>query len=141
MFKIRSLTRLLIPLTVFVFAVSGSSSPVPEIGTAPSLGTAASFAVLGGSAVTNTGPTIVSGDLGVSPGTSVTGFPPGSTGGTEHVADAVALQAQNDVTTAYNNLAGQACDTDLTGMDLGGLTLVPGVYCFSSSAQLPALSP
>ena len=105
--------------------------------TAPSLGTAQSFAVLGGSTVTNTGPTIITGDLGVSPGTAVTGFPPGIvTGGTIHAADAVALQAQSDTTTAYNDLAGQACTIDLTGQDLGGLTLVPGVYCFSSSAQL-----
>jgi len=104
---------------------------------AQSLGTAASFGVLGGSTVTNTGPSIVAGDLGVSPGSAVTGFPPGIViGGTIHAADAVALQAQNDVTTAYNFLAGQACNTDLTGQDLGGLTLTPGVYCFSSSAQL-----
>jgi len=104
---------------------------------AQSLGTAASFAVLGGSTVTNTGPSILTGDLGVSPGSAVTGFPPGLvTGGTIHAADAVALQAQNDVTTAYNFLAAQACGTDLTGQDLGGLTLTPGVYCFSSSAQL-----
>ncbi len=104
---------------------------------APPLGTAESFAVLGGSTVTNTGPTIVTGDLGVSPGTAVTGFPPGIViGGTIHAADAVALQAQSDTTTAYNNLAGQACDFNLTGQDLVGMTLVPGVYCFSSSAQL-----
>ncbi len=104
---------------------------------APDLGTAESFAVLGASTVTNTGPTIVTGDLGVSPGTAITGFPPGIViGGTIHAADAVADEAQTDTTTAYNNLAGQACDFNLTGQDLGGLTLVPGVYCFSSSAQL-----
>ena len=56
--------------------------------------------------------------------------------GTIHAADAVALQAQSDVTTAYNDLAGQACNADLTGQDLGGHTLTPGVYCFRSSAQL-----
>jgi hypothetical protein len=101
------------------------------------LGTAEAFTVLGGSAVTNTGPTTVVGNLGVSPGTAITGFPPGSvTGGVIHSADAVALQAQTDVTTAYNLLAGLACDDDLTGQDLGGMTLTPGVYCFSSSAQL-----
>src|SRR5215210_5132829 len=104
---------------------------------AQSLGTAASFAVLGGSTVTNTGPSIIAGDLGVSPGSAVTGFPPGIViGGTIHAADAVALQAQNDVTAAYNFLAGQACTTNLTGQDLGGKTLTAGVYCFSSSAQL-----
>ena len=117
----------------------GGSKPgrVLAVATAPSLGTAQSFAVLAGSTVTNTGPTVVQGNLGVSPGTAVTGFPPGIVlGGTIHAADAVALQAQNDVTTAYNVLAGEPCDVDLTGQDLGGLTLTPGVYCFSSSAQL-----
>jgi len=102
-----------------------------------SLGTAQSFAVLGSSTVTNTGMTTVTGDLGVSPGTAITGFPPGVViGGTIHANDVVAMQAQNDVTTAYNALAGQACNTVLTGTDLGGLTLKPGVYCFTSSAQL-----
>ncbi len=105
--------------------------------TAPSLGTAQSFAVLGGSTVTNTGASVLNGDLGVSPGSAVTGFPPGLvTGGAIHAADAVALQAQNDVTTAYNALVSQACTADLTGQDLGGMTLTPGVYCFSTSAQL-----
>src|ERR1700682_808017 len=67
------------------------------------LGTASTFAVLGGSTVTNTGPTIISGDLGLTPGTSVTGFPPGAVvGGAIHVNDSIAMQAQNDLTTAYN---------------------------------------
>lgn len=100
------------------------------------LGTAQSFAVLGGSTVTNTGPSVITGDLGVSPGTAITGFPPGTATGTIHAADAVALQAQNDVITQYNALAGAACSADLTGQDLGGQTLIPGIYCFSSSAQL-----
>jgi Ice-binding-like/Putative Ig domain len=106
---------------------------------APSLGTAASYGVLAASTVTNTGPTTVIGNVGVSPGTAIVGFPPGSvTGGTFHSADAVALQAQNDVTTAYNDLAGLPClgPNNLTGLDLGGRTLGPGVYCFSSSAGL-----
>ena len=104
---------------------------------APASGTEQSFAVLGGSTVTNTGSSVITGNLGVSPGSAVTGFPPGIVaGGTIHSADAVALQAQNDTTTAYNNLASQACTSDLTGQDLGGKTLVAGVYCFSSSAQL-----
>jgi ice-binding like protein len=103
---------------------------------APPLGAAASFGVVGASTVTNTGPTVVNGDLGLSPGTSVTGFPPGIVTGTIQIANAAALAAQNSITTAYNALAGQACDLSLTGQNLGGLTLTPGVYCFSSSAQL-----
>jgi hypothetical protein len=97
-----------------------------------------SFSVLGGSTVTNTAtPTIVTGNLGVSPGSAVTGFPPGTVvDGSIHAGDGVAAQAQSDLTTTYNNLANTACGTDLTGQDLGGLTLTPGVYCFSTSAQL-----
>ncbi|MDQ5825853.1 MAG: ice-binding family protein [Chloroflexota bacterium] len=104
--------------------------------TSPDLGTAGSFGVLAGSAVTNTGPTTVDGDVGVSPATSVTGFPPGFLNGTIHAGDAVAAQAQSDASTAYNDAAGQPCDSNLTGQNLGGLTLSPGVYCFDSSAQL-----
>jgi MYXO-CTERM domain-containing protein len=100
------------------------------------LGTAQSFAVLGGSTVTNTGPSVLTGDLGVSPGLAITGFPPGTRTGMTHAGDAVALQAQNDVITQYNALASAACKADLTGQDLGGQTLTSGVYCFSSSAQL-----
>jgi len=100
------------------------------------LGTADGFAVLGGSAVTNTGPSVVNGDLGVSPNNAVTGFPPGIVNGTIHAADAVAGQAQSDLTTAYNDAAGRACDVTLTGQDLGGLTLTSGVYCYATSAQL-----
>lgn len=102
-----------------------------------SLGSAQTFGVLGGSAVTNTGGSTVNGNVGVAPGTSVTGFPPGVVvGGTIHSNDAVAQQAQNDLTTAYNNIASTPCTVDLTGQNLGGLTLTPGVYCFATSAQL-----
>ena len=101
-----------------------------------SLGTAQSFAVLAGSAVTNTGPSVLTGDLGVSPSGTITGFPPGIATGATHAANAVALQAQNDLTIQYNALASAPCSANLTGQDLGGMTLTPGVYCFSSSAQL-----
>jgi hypothetical protein len=103
-----------------------------------SLGTADSFGVLAGSTVTNTGSTVVAGNLGVSPGTAVTGFPPGvvTPPGTIHSADAVAAQAQTDLTAAYVAITGTPTLVDLTGTDLGGLTLTPGVYGFTSSAQL-----
>jgi len=110
------------------FAVSAAITPSV-------LGTAQSFAVLGGSTVTNTGPTVITGaNLGVSPGSAITGFPPGivTAPGTIHKADAVAKQAQSDVTTAYNVLAGQACGKTLA-TELGGLTLPAGVYCQATS--------
>ncbi|MGB2898489.1 MAG: ice-binding family protein [Candidatus Acidiferrum sp.] len=108
---------------------------------APSLGSAQSFAVLGSSGVTNTGPTIITGDLGVSPGTAVTGFPPGTvTGGALHAGDAPATAAQAAAHTAYAALVAEPCGTNLTGKTLGtspgAVTLSPGVYCFDSSAQL-----
>jgi hypothetical protein len=101
------------------------------------LGEAETFAVLGASTVTNTGATQIRGNLGVSPGTAITGFPPGVVEvGTIHAGDAVAAQAQADLNTAYNAFVGLPCKYNLTGQDLGGLTLTPGIYCFDSSAQL-----
>ncbi len=108
---------------------------------APPLASAQTFAVLGASTVTNTGPTIITGDLGVSPGTAVTGFPPGTvTGGIIHAGDATAATAEADAHTAYAALVAEPCGTNLTGKTLGtspgAVTLSPGVYCFNSSAQL-----
>ena len=111
----------------------------PAASAAPStvdLGTATSFAVLAGTTVTNTNPSVISGDLGVSPGTAVTGFPPGVvTNGTIHAADAVAAQAQADLTTAYNDAAGRTPPTEVLG-DLTGRTLVAGVYKATSALAL-----
>ena len=107
--------------------------------TAPSLGSAQSYAVLAGSTTTNTGSTVVTGDVGVSPagGGAPTGYPPGLVvGGTIHVNDASAIAAQTSLTAAYTNLTGQPCTQDLSGQDLGGKVLTAGVYCYSSSAQL-----
>jgi uncharacterized protein with beta-barrel porin domain len=132
-------------LGLMVVAPTSSHAQAP-----PTLGTVATFAVLGGSTVTNTGATILDGtalnpgNLGVSPGSAITGFfavdgGPGiltGPGASIHQNDAVAIQAQSDLTTAYNNLAGRPTTVNLTGQNLGGLTLVPGVYSFSSSAQL-----
>jgi uncharacterized protein with beta-barrel porin domain len=112
----------------------------PSHAQAPSLLTAGSFGVLAGSTVTNTGSTVINGNVGVSPGSGVppliTGFPPGIVNGATHAADAVALQAQIDETNAYNVLAGRPITTNLTGQDLGGKTLTAGVYGFNTSAQL-----
>ena len=101
------------------------------------LGTAHGFGVLGASTVTNTGPTSVTGNVGAGGLTSeVVGFPPGVSTGTIHAADAAAMQAQLDLAAADNIASALPCNVDLTGQNLGGLTLTPGVYCFSSSAQL-----
>ncbi len=105
------------------------------------LGTAQSFAVLGASTVTNTGATAVFGDVGVSPGTAITGFPPGViTGGALQAGNALAAQAHADLVTAYGVIAGETSPpaNNLTGTDLGGLTLTPGVYSFATSASLAA---
>jgi hypothetical protein len=118
--------RLVIALGVALAAFGTQSAAAQQ---APvGLGTAGSFAVLAGTTVTNTGPSTISGDLGVSPGSAVVGFPPGIvSNGVIHAADAVALQAQADVTTAYNDAAGRATTATVTA-DLGGQTLVSGVY-------------
>jgi hypothetical protein len=99
---------------------SADPGPVP-------LGTAANFAVLAGSTVTNTGSTTINGDLGLSPGTSVTGFPPGQVNGTIHAGDSTALQAQADLTAAYNDAAARSV-TATVPTELGGTTETPGVY-------------
>jgi hypothetical protein len=130
---------LTVGVVLFASTTPGGGAAPALAQTAPTLGQAASFAVLAGSTVTNTGSTRISGDVGVSPGSAVTGFPPGTvTNGTIHAADAVATQAQGALGTAYTNLAGQSCPpaNNLTGQNLGGRTLVAGVYCFDSSAQL-----
>jgi len=116
-------------LTIGTASLSLAAGPID-------LGEASHFAVLAGSTVTNTGPTSLFGDLGVSPGTAVTGFLPGTFSGSLHSNDAMAIQAQADALSAYNTLAGLTPTQILTGQDLGGLTLTPGVYFFASTAQL-----
>jgi hypothetical protein len=101
------------------------------------LGTAGSFAVLAGSTVTNTGPSQISGNLGVSPGSAVTGFPPGIvTGGTIHIADGVAAGAEADLTTAYNDAAGRVKTASASSFIGAGQSLSPGVYQASSSLEV-----
>ena len=102
------------------------------------LGTAGPFVVLGGTTVTNVGPSVLNGDLGVAPGTALTGFSAATVNGATHNNDAVANQAQSALTNAYDVAAGQPvlAGDDLSGQDLGGKVLTAGAYRFNSSAQL-----
>jgi hypothetical protein len=118
---------------------SGTSNPIiiplqTTSQTTVSLAGASGFAVLAGSAVSSTGATTVTGDLGLSPGSSVGGFPPGILVGTQHINDVIASQAKLDLTAAYNNAAGRT-STDIVTLsgNIGGLTLTPGLYKSTSS--------
>ncbi|MDK8173946.1 ice-binding family protein [Curtobacterium citreum] len=120
-----------IGLAASLVAVTTSAASAATVIDGPvDLGTAATYGVLGASAVTNTGPTVVNGDLGVSPGTSITGFgaaPNGVVTGTVHQTDAAAAQAQQDTTTAYD-VAASLTPTRTGLTELNGLSLTPGVY-------------
>ncbi len=97
------------------------------------LRSAANFAVLAGSTVTSTGPTKINGGLGVSPGTAVTGFPPGIVNGNMHKGDPTSAQAEADLTTAYNDAMGRDHNPIAVAGNLGGQTLTPGLYKSTSS--------
>jgi type VI secretion system secreted protein VgrG len=109
---------------------------LPAYAESISLGTASNFAVLGGSAVTNTGPTTINGNLGVYPGTSFTTTGDFTISGTEYLGGTAARQALSDLSTAYTAAVGLTPTSNLTGQDLGGQTLTPGIYQFNSSSQL-----
>ena len=100
------------------------------------LGAADGYAVLAGPTVTNTGLTTVTGDLGTSPGTAVTGFGPGVLVGTQHAGDVAAAAAQASLTTAYNDAAGRSLCAVMIAGNLGGLTLTPGLYKSTSSLEI-----
>jgi len=120
------------------FAVAGglaldSSVVLPE---GPvKLATAGAYSVLAGTSVVNSGATTMSGDLGVSPGTVLTGFPPGTTSGSTHVNDISAQQAQVDLTAAYNDAAARPSTASLSG-NLGGQTLTAGIYSAAAALTL-----
>jgi hypothetical protein len=117
--------------TIFGTAtVTVIAPPVPTI----NLGTASTYGILAGSTVTCAGaPGTVNADVGISPGAALTGFPPCTISGSTHLADAPAAQAQLDLTTAYNQLAGLPCGTVVGTANIGGTTRAAGVYCSPSS--------
>jgi hypothetical protein len=120
--------------------VSVASVMVNGVGAATptniNLRSAAAASVLAGAGVTNTGPSVLDLDVDTSPTAAITGFPPGTTNGTQHGADAVAQTAQNDLTTAYNAAKAAPSTNDVTGVDLSGKTLTQGVYTASSGMTL-----
>jgi hypothetical protein len=127
----------LVLASFFTFAIAGSA----QAATTVSLGTANSFAVLAGSTITNTGSSVVTGDLGLSPGSAITGFfgttaneGPGTVSGAVHQTDVTASTAQTALTAAYVDAAGRTPTTTYSPIhDLGGATLAPGVYNDPSS--------
>lgn len=131
-------TRLVlaIPVAALLVVACGSSSGPSAGPNVPSLKSAATYGILASEAVSCVGPVgTVGGNLGISPGSSITGFPTCTVSGTQHIADASAATAKGDLTTAYNALEGAACGTTISA-DLGGTTLAPGVYCSASSVGL-----
>jgi hypothetical protein len=121
--------------TLLFAGLLSTPSPAHASGAMVGLGAAGSFSVLGASTVTNTGPTNLGGDLGVSPGTAITGFPPGTLTGTTHSADVQSGAAHADLQAAYNDAAGRT-PTEAAAGDLAGRTLNAGVYNSASSLAL-----
>ncbi len=146
---IKILTTLAIASVVMMTGCKSNSDPAPS-STNPvvipiqaanpalvSLGSSSTIAILAGSQITNTGATNITGDMALSPGTSIGGFPPGILTGTQHINDNIATQAKLDLTAAYNDAAGRT-STDIVTLsgNIGGLTLTPGLYKSTSSLAI-----
>ena len=134
------LSRLSLLLVAVAGLIVGANWIAALASTAPGLGTATSFAILAGTTVTNNlapSTTLVTGDLGVSPGTAVTNMTGHLVGGAQHVdSDPLAISAKNDLTTAYNVAASSPCNFNKTGQNLGTQTLTPGTYCQTTAPTL-----
>lgn len=143
------LIPLLLTVLMVIFMIMPTTALAAATPTKVELRTTSNFAVLSGVTITNTGPTVISGDaggdIGLHAGTSITGFPPGVISGMVHDTDAVALQAKADLTLAYDDAAGRTPTTTFVETDnqLGGKTLTAGVYRFggADTANLTASSP
>ena len=133
-----ALIALMVAGAVLSVANTAHAADVPTV----PLGTAVDYSVLGASTVTNTGATVLNGSLGLSPGTSITGFPPGVVvaPGTTETTSPAALQAQSDLTAAYLDAAGRSIN-ETTTADLANLTLVGGVYAGPSKSALSLTGP
>lgn len=133
-----------LPLALLLVAAAGCDSdsdsvtgpPGSSNQTAPALGAAGPFAVLAGSTVTSTGATSLNGDLGVSPGNAIVGFPPGTMTGSTQAGNAASAAAMADLTTAYNNAKGKTTSPVSVSGNLGGRTLYPGLYKSTSSLEI-----
>jgi type VI secretion system secreted protein VgrG len=125
-------STVLAAIALFTLSLSAASMRASQLGALA----ADDYAVLGASTVTNTGSSVLNGNLGLYPGTSISGFPPGIVNGTIYDGVAAAQSGQTDATAAFIYLSGLAVTKSLTGEDLGNLTLTPGVYFYSSSAEL-----
>jgi len=126
-----------LPLILVLFLLTMMIVPITSMANTPiNLGTSSDFAVLAGSNVSDAGVSSVGGNIGVSPGSAITGFPPGILTGTKYSNDSVAIQAQTDLTNAYEYIAKLSYDYIVTDPDLGGYTLTPGVYKTGATASL-----
>jgi hypothetical protein len=147
--KIITLATALMLTSAIFFASCGNNDPSPS-GNNPQvipvqtvtqsgveLGSVSTLAVLAGASVTSTGATVITGDMGLSPGSSIGGFPPGILNGVQHINDDISSQAKLDLTAVYNDLAGRT-STDIVTLsgNIGGLTLTPGLYKSTSSLAI-----
>ena len=123
-------------VSVSALLIAGFGGVLASAATTPTLGSASTYAVLAGSTLTNTGPTLITGDVGIAPGTSLTGFPPGTVSGATNLANTQSQAAQTSATAAYLSVAGAPPTATVANVSLGGLILTPGVYSAATSLSL-----